>query len=130
MTIYFLHMQRGLNILSNIMVFNVSEDVFLLHTRDHKNPVIFGLFNTTRWEIYMASQKTSWNKGCQTPSPYMQLKILLTNELFSLSVLYKSPISLRSPVFAVVLWCLKPQSQSRSLFVFVWSASVLLCSMS
>uniref|UniRef100_A0A8B9YDR9 Semaphorin 3E n=1 Tax=Bos mutus grunniens TaxID=30521 RepID=A0A8B9YDR9_BOSMU len=27
--------------------FDELEDVFLLHTRDHKNPVIFGLFNTT-----------------------------------------------------------------------------------
>jgi len=27
--------------------FDELEDIFLLHTRDHKNPVIFGLFNTT-----------------------------------------------------------------------------------
>ncbi|KAG8508430.1 Semaphorin-3E, partial [Galemys pyrenaicus] len=27
--------------------FDELEDVFVLHTRDHKNPVIFGLFNTT-----------------------------------------------------------------------------------
>ncbi|XP_068962688.1 semaphorin-3E-like [Petaurus breviceps papuanus] len=31
--------------------FDELEDIFLLHTRDNKNPVIFGLFNTTRKEI-------------------------------------------------------------------------------
>ncbi|KAL8219237.1 UNVERIFIED_CONTAM: Semaphorin-3E [Gekko kuhli] len=31
--------------------FDELEDVFLLHTRENKNPVIFGLFSTTREKI-------------------------------------------------------------------------------
>lgn len=45
--------------LSDGMAFTFSEDVFLLHTRDHKNPVIFGLFNTTRWDIYSVNRSCS-----------------------------------------------------------------------
>lgn len=99
------------------MVFNFSEDVFLLYTRDHKNPVIFGLFNTTRWEIYMLNKNVMKQKKCLTPSLCMQLGILLTHLSFSFSVLYKSPMSLHSPMFAILLSFLKPPSQSRSLLV-------------
>lgn len=98
------------------MVFNFPEDIFLLHTRDHKNPVIFGLFNTTRWEIYMIGKNVM-----KQNMPYFFTVYVSCKDCWPIGIVYYfiSPISLCSLMFAMLF--LKPWAQFGSLFVSVWS---------
>lgn len=107
-----LHAERTKS--THVMVFNFTEDIFLLHTRDHKNPVIFGLFNTTRWEIYMIYENMKQNM------PYSFTVYVSRKYCWPIVIVYyfMLPISLHSLIFAVVLLFLKPWPQFRSLFLF------------
>ncbi|XP_068962315.1 semaphorin-3E-like [Petaurus breviceps papuanus] len=46
--------------------FDELEDIFLLHTRDNKNPVIFGLFNTTRYSGIVLKVITIYNQETES----------------------------------------------------------------
>ena len=118
MSIYFLYMQREPKILSNVIVLNFSEDVFLVHTRDHKNPVIFGLFNTTRWEICVVNN-ILWNKICLPlpcvswkycwPALFLIFYISQVTNFSSLSYVYNRSFIFKATIsiWISVCFCLK-----------------------
>lgn len=65
----------------------IAEDVFLMNSKDPKNPIVYGVFTTSRYRVYRFTCMETWVaasfKEVSLLSVFKKHKIFLTFELRS-----------------------------------------------